>query len=809
MNGHDQRLEAILAEARAIADPAERAAFLDHACGNDAQLRREVESLLQAHRREGDSEQTVRTHEPPAVLATGSPGPLPSEQSGARIGRYKLLEKIGEGGFGDVWMAEQEDPVRRRVALKVIKLGMDTREVVARFEAERQALALMDHPSIARVFDGGATESGRPFFVMELVRGLPITKYCDEHRLGTPERLELFIQVCRAVQHAHQKGVTHRDLKPSNILVMELDGKAVPKVIDFGVARATAQRLTEKTLFTRFGQMIGTPAYMSPEQAGLGGLDIDTRSDIYSLGVLLYELLTSRTPFDARKLFEAGYEAILKTIREVDPPKPSTRLSTLSAEELRDIAAKRRAEPQKLGRLVRGELDWIVMKALEKERARRYETANAFARDLQHYLKQEPVAAAAPTLGYRMMKFARRHRVAIATITAFGFVLLAATFVSTWQAFRATRAKQAAITALENEARSRHQAESERQRAENERQRAEASEKNAQRLLYVAKLNWIEQAWEQQNGRHVRALLEETSAYPERGFEWYYWRRQTSPYRYGYRRTRPTPWWVLRGHRAPISSVAFSPDGQWVATGSWDRTAKIWEATSGQELRTLQGHMAEISSVAFSPEGRWIVTGSADKTARVWELSSGQELLTLQGHMAGISSVAFSPDGQRIVTGSGDQTAKLWDAANGQGLLTLKGHAAEVTSIAFSPDGERIVTGSDDGTAKVWETDTGREVLSLQGHAGKVQSVVFSPDGLRIVSLGYDGTAKVWEAASGQILLTLRRAGDGGVAFAPDGHRLVTCGGLAATVWEAATLQEAAAWEKQEKAFPLRRSFPR
>ena len=277
-------------------------------------------------------------------------------------------------------MAEQEEPVRRRVALKIIKLGMDTKEVVARFEAERQALAMMDHPNIASVFDGGATDTGRPYFVMELVKGVPITEYCDANKLSTRERLELFMQVCQAVQHAHQKGVIHRDLKPSNILVTVQDDRPVPKVIDFGVAKATQARLTEKTLFTRFHQWIGTPAYMSPEQAGLGSLDVDTRSDVYSLGVLLYELLTGRTPFDTQKLLAAGYDAVMRTIREEEPPKPSTRLSTLAEEELSAVAAQRGAEPAKLGRLVRGDLDWIVMKALEKDRTRRYETASAWAR---------------------------------------------------------------------------------------------------------------------------------------------------------------------------------------------------------------------------------------------------------------------------------------------------------------------------------------------------------------------------------------------------------------------------------------------
>ena len=401
MNTPNQNAKEIFAEALALIEPAERRAYLDRACGGNLALRDEVESLLHAHGQAGN------------FLAQPMPPPQPdltAERTGTRIGRYKLLERIGEGGFGVVWMAEQEEPVRRRVALKIIKLGMDTKEVVARFEAERQALAMMDHPNIASVFDGGATDTGRPYFVMELVKGIPVTDYCDTNKLTTPDRLRLFIQICHAVQHAHQKGIIHRDLKPSNILVTVRDGQPLPKVIDFGVAKATQARLTEKTMFTQLRQMIGTPAYMSPEQAGLGSLDVDTRSDVYSLGVLLYELLTGGPPFDTRKLLEKGYDAVMRTIREEEPPRPSTRLSTLTGEALDTVAAKRGAEPARLNRIVQGDLDWIVMKALEKDRTRRYETASTFARDVQCHLEQEPVSAAAPSFIYVSGKFIRRNR---------------------------------------------------------------------------------------------------------------------------------------------------------------------------------------------------------------------------------------------------------------------------------------------------------------------------------------------------------------------------------------------------------------
>jgi len=370
-----------------------------------------------------------------------------TEKAGDRIGRYKLLQEIGEGGMGSVWMAEQEVPVRRRVALKVVKLGMDTKQVIARFEAERQALALMDHPNIAKVLDAGATDTGRPFFVMELVRGVPITEYCDQNNLSPQQRLDLFIHVCRAIQHAHQKGIIHRDIKPSNILVTLHDGVPVPKVIDFGIAKAIDQPLTEKTLFTRFEQFMGTPAYMSPEQAEMSGLDIDTRSDIYALGVLLYELLTGKPPFDPDALVKSGVDAMRRTIREVEPPRPSTRLSTLAAADLTTIARKRGTEPARLSALVRGDLDWIVMKCLEKDRTRRYETANGLAVEVQRYLDNEPVAARPPSAAYKFQKAFRRNKLVFAAGGAVIAVLILGVIGTSVGFVRAERQRRAAETA--------------------------------------------------------------------------------------------------------------------------------------------------------------------------------------------------------------------------------------------------------------------------------------------------------------------------------------------------------------------------
>ncbi len=410
--------------------PADRAAYLEQACAGDSELRHRVDVLLQAHESAGDF-----LREPALNPPHGDPaGTAPGEKPGDRIGHYKLLQQIGEGGCGVVFMADQEEPVRRRVALKVVKPGMDTKSVIARFEAERQALALMDHPNIAHVFEAGATQSGRPYFVMELVRGVKITDYCNQNSLTTAARLQLFIQVCEAVQHAHQKGIIHRDIKPSNILVTTSDeGKPVPKVIDFGIAKATTgQRLTEKTLFTAFEFLIGTPAYMSPEQAALTSMDVDTRTDIYSLGVLLYELLTSTTPFDTRELLKAGLDEVRRVIRDQEPVRPSTRLRGMTAADLTTVSGQRQAQPPNLIREMRGDLDWIVMKALEKERPRRYQTATSLAEDVHHYLANEAVSARPPSAFYKLQKLIARNKLLFAALGIMLVLLIAGWSLTSW-----------------------------------------------------------------------------------------------------------------------------------------------------------------------------------------------------------------------------------------------------------------------------------------------------------------------------------------------------------------------------------------
>jgi serine/threonine protein kinase/TPR repeat protein len=433
----EQSSETLFSEAIEIASPQDRAVYLDRACQDRPELRRQVEKLVQDHFRAKNFLES-----PAAQFTLTAAHPPIAEGPGSIIGPYKLLDQIGEGGMGVVFMAEQTRPVQRTVALKIIKPGMDTRQVIARFEAERQALAMMDHPNIARVLDVGATDSGRPYFVMDLVKGVPISAYCDQQHLPVRERLELVSAVCHAVQHAHQKGIIHRDLKPSNVLVAEYDGKPVPKIIDFGVAKATASKLTEKTMFTELGQLVGTVEYMSPEQARFNQLDVDTRSDIYSLGALVYELLTGSTPFGRKRLHAAAFDEMLRMIREEEPPKPSTRLSSCGA--LPSIAANRGLEPLKLNRLVQGELDWIVMKCLEKDRNRRYETASSLAADIEHYLLDEPVQACPPTATYRLHKFARRNKVALVTAAIVAASLILATAVSAWQVVLATQATRRA-----------------------------------------------------------------------------------------------------------------------------------------------------------------------------------------------------------------------------------------------------------------------------------------------------------------------------------------------------------------------------
>ena len=476
-------------EIAAAMPPGERAAWLDGVCEGRPDVRAGVEQLLIG--REDDvfmRRAADRTAGPDVETELAR---LKPEEAGEQIGPYTLREQIGEGGFGVVWVADQEKPVRRRVALKIIKLGMDTKEVIARFEQERQALAMMDHPNIAKVLDAGATSLGRPYFVMELVRGIKITKYCDQANLPTAERLRLFIAVCNAVQHAHQKGIIHRDLKPSNILVTLHDGVPVPKVIDFGVAKATQQqRLTDLTIYTQFEQMIGTPLYMSPEQAEMSGLDIDTRSDIYSLGVLLYELLVGRTPFDPEALMKAGFDEMRRVIREQEPQRPSTFVSTLALDLRTDLAKHRQTDGTRLSGQIRGDLDWIVMKALEKDRTRRYETANGLAQDIQRHLQSEPVQARPPTQLYRFRRMVRRNKLAFAAGSAVFVALVFGLGVSSWLFFKEKDARERAVTAEAEQTGLRQRAEAEERKRRSKLTRAGKSRNSSKTCSPASGHRW-------------------------------------------------------------------------------------------------------------------------------------------------------------------------------------------------------------------------------------------------------------------------------------------------------------------------------
>jgi len=762
------REEALFAAVLEKPTRAERMAYLEGACGSDHALRARIEALLAAHE---DARGVL--DDPPAEFSLVSTCRPLTEGPGTIIGSFKLLQEIGQGGMGVVYMAEQEEPVRRKVALKIIKPGMDSQQVIARFEAERQALAMMEHQNIAKVFDAGTTESGRPYFVMELVHGVPITRFCDDNKLTPRERLALFVPVCQAIQHAHQKGIIHRDVKPSNVMVTMYDDKPVPKVIDFGVAKAIEQRLTEKTLFTHFGALVGTFEYMSPEQAELNAFGVDTRSDIYSLGVLLYELLTGTTPLERRRLREAALDELVRLIKEEEAPRPSVRLN--SSNNLRKIAAARKTEPARLSQLVRGEIDWIVMKCLEKERSRRYDTVSALARDVERYLTDEPVEACPPSARYRLGKIVRKYRKALATAAVFAVVLVTASVLSTLLAVWAMSAEREAY-------RQRVAAEEARQVAVVARGDADLERDEARILAYSAGMGLTQRAWDEDNIDRVHQLLDEVpreaAGRPLRGFEWYYLFRlcHSEAVRF-------------RGHTAAVISLALSPDGQRLASASLDRTVRIWDSATGKLLSSLD-HPRGARSVSFSPDGQRLASGGMDKTVKIWDSTTGKELFALQRHSGPVVCVAFSPDGQRLA--SGDLAwIKVSDSATGKLLMALKGHAGEVHCVAFSPDGRVLASGSLDNTVKVWNSATGKQLLSLKGHTGWLTCIAFSPDGRRLASGSQDGIVKIWDVATGKELLSLQGHTNeyGSVAFSPDGKRLAT-GSRTIKVWDSETGEE-------------------
>jgi WD40 repeat protein/serine/threonine protein kinase len=837
MNSATPDVKSVFGRALELPTLAARAAFLDEACNGNAALRVEVDGLLEAHEQAGGF---LRAPAPAPAITT--PGAAPAEGPGTRIGPYKLLQQLGEGGMGVVYMAEQEEPIRRRVAMKIIKPGMDSAQVFARFEVERQALALMDHQNIARVLDAGTIpsplplspsgergrgEGGRPYFVMELVHGVPITQYCDANKLSPRQRLELFVPVCLAMQHAHQKGVIHRDLKPSNVMVTLHDGQPVPKVIDFGVAKATDQRFTERTLFTQYGTIVGTLEYMAPEQAEMSGLGVDTRSDIYALGVLLYELLTGTTPLERSRLRDAAYDEMLRLIREEEPARPSRRIST-AGDRLATISAARGTEPAQLSRLVCGELDWIVMRCLEKDRTRRYDAASSLARDIQRYLADEPVEACPPSAGYRLRKFARKYKKLLVTAAAFAALLLVGGATSAWQAVRATDAEGVANANAAKAEKNAQDATKQRDEAQRQHDEVKAlystlqeTQAELRRTLYAAHINLAQHALNAAGIDRVEELLQ--YQIPKQGendlrrFEWHYLTRlchsdlltlqhtsavQCVAYDREGKRLATVSGGIpdgdgemkvwdaqtgkeLHSFKGGFRCIAFSPDGTRLAALAGSGQVKVWDAETGKEVFALgQAKPRGYLCFAFSPDGKLLATGGFD-VLDVWDAKTGKERLPFPVKEM-IRSLVFSTDSKRLASVAGDRpggewAVKVWEAETAKELksISLLAQASVVAAVAYNPDGKHLAIASYDGTVKVWEVEAGKAQLTLQGHSGGTSSVAYNADGTRLASAGYDRTVKVWDAATGRELFTIKGHSSvvTSVSFSPDGKRLASAAG--------------------------------
>ena len=702
----------------------------------------------------------------PAEAPSGSEFAL--DLTGTIIGRYKLLEQIGEGGFGVVYRAEQIEPVQRMVALKIIKAGMDTREVIARFEAERQAIALMDHPNIARALDAGATEAGRPYFVMELVRGIPITDYCDQAKLPTRERLELFMKICQAVQHAHQKGLIHRNLKPSNVLVTEHDGEPVPKVIDFGVAKALGQKLTAKTLFTAFNHIIGTPAYMSPEQAALSGLDIDTRADIYSLGVLLYELLTGVTPFDADTFRKVAMDEVRRMIRETEPPKPSTRLQTLGA-KLSDVAKHRGTEPAGLSRLVRGDLDWIVMKCLEKDRQRRYETASGLASDVARHLRSEPVAARAPSNLYRFQKLIRRHKLAFAAASAVAASLLIGLVVSTWLFVKEKEARQSATTAMQATEHAREQVTEKLYESYVAQVRANRLSGQPGRyfntMATIAKAVAIRPSLELRN-EAIAALalvdvqlnaMTETNSPPHGAVVFdpkvELFARIVPPGNISVRRVSDeSEVSLIPSREFGVRWLhGFSRDGRYLAFQTDRADHCVWDL---QERRmTFQG--LALGGLAFSATNNSIVSAIPDGSISAYELDSRQVTRSPAKVSAGSVVMALDQSGSRLAAYNGaTMLVQIVNPNTGQTLTSLKA-PADVQALTLSDDGRWLAAACMNGRVYRWGVDSGELLQTFIGHSDCVMRVTFNHANTLLASTGWDDTIRLWDAFTGAQVLKI------------------------------------------------------
>jgi serine/threonine protein kinase/WD40 repeat protein len=754
--------EAIFRIAAEISSKEARSEYLDQACGDHEALLNRVLILLRAH----DESASFLESPPPGIAVTALASPT-TELTGDKIGPYKLLQQIGEGGMGVVYMAEQTEPIKRQVALKIIRPGMGTRQVIARFEAERQALAMMDHPHIAKAFDAGVTNSGRPYFVMELVKGVPITDYCDQHRLGLRERLQLFMPVCQAIQHAHQKGIIHRDIKPSNVLVANYDDHAVPKVIDFGVAKAVDHRLTEKTMFTEVGQVLGTIEYMSPEQAKLNQLDVDTRSDIYSLGVLLYELLVGETPFDRKRLRSAAFDELLRIIREEEPPAPSSRLSTSAT--LPSIASNRQSEPKRLCTVVRGELDWIVMKALEKDRTRRYATANGLRADVERYLEGDPITAAPPGNLYRLTKFVRRHRVVAATSFLIAASLLLAIVGTSIGMVRAYNAKARADAEAHAAELARGRAESAREQATywqyassipaadsflNENATATATARNILRNSPAEQrdFEWAllaNRAWPP----FAAQVAVEMDSIPDDAQASEFWKADT---------VKVVQELFPAENRGGLNTGYFAPDGRSIFFSLANGLVKEISTTNDETIATYSSEAGNSMDVVLSPTGTRLAGFTFSNRGTVWTV--GREGQTVAGEptLRGPPWICrWSPDEKYLITGHMNGTLRVWDAVSLALVADWADHQSEITDIYMPQAADFVWSASNDGTIIKRSCPDGVIDTTFKiPVAGELEYQAISPHGSLACAVYRDGSHLIWNIEEEKVSVRLAGPSD-------------------------------------------------